>query len=61
LKTRNTSYAFRIIDLTKLEPMSGTETRQLEITAKFHAGAAGMKDRYQIRLAAFGEDAEHAP
>jgi len=60
IEKKKYSYAFRTIDLTKLVPMSGTETRQMEITAKFHAASVGTRDRYQIRLAAFGGDAEEA-
>jgi hypothetical protein len=60
VENRKFSYAFRILDLTALPPTHGGEVRQIEVTAKFHAPAQGMRDRYQIRLAAFAEDAAGA-
>ncbi len=54
------SYAFRSLDLTRIAPLGATETQQIEVTARFHAAKKAMRDRYQIRLAAFAEDAEGA-
>ncbi|CAN5659437.1 hypothetical protein BH11VER1_BH11VER1_36540 [soil metagenome] len=56
VENRKFSYAFRFVDLTTLPPMREGQTRQLEVTARFHGAAPGMRDRFQIRLAAFAED-----
>ncbi len=56
VEKRKFSYAFRFVDLTTLPPLSDGQTRQLEVTARFHGAAPGIRDRFQIRLAAFAED-----
>ena len=57
---RKFSYAFRFVDLTTLPALSGSQTRQIEVTAQFHGAPQGSKSRFQIRLAAFAEDAAAA-
>lgn len=57
---RKFSYAFRFLDLTTLAPLSGEQTRQIEVTAQFHGAPHGGKSRFQIRLAAFAENAAAA-
>ncbi len=50
------SYAFRFLDVSKLPPLGAAQTRQIEVIAQIYVTAPGMKDRLQIRLAAFAED-----
>ncbi len=60
VEKRKFSYAFRFVDLTTLPALSGRQTRQIEVTAQFHGAPQGGKGRFQIRLAAFAEDAAAA-
>jgi hypothetical protein len=54
------SYAFRFIDAGSLPPPTLGQTRQIEVIARFHSGVQGTHGRFQIRLAAFAEDAASA-
>ncbi len=47
--------AERIVDIAKFPPLSGTESRTVEVTASFHGMGTEWADRNQIRLAAFAE------
>jgi hypothetical protein len=49
------TYLDRIIDLSSLPLPAAGEVRYVEVTASFHAGAGGLRDRYTLRAAAFGE------
>jgi len=49
------TYLDRIIDLSSLPLPAAGEVRFVEVTASFHAGARGLRDRYTLRAAAFGE------
>jgi hypothetical protein len=49
------TYLDRIIDLSSLPLPAAGEVRYVEVTASFHAGAAGLRNRYTLRAAAFGE------
>lgn len=57
VEKRQFSYAFRFMDMAKLPPIGATGTRQIEVTAQFYGAAEGVQNRFQIRLAAFAEDA----
>jgi hypothetical protein len=56
VEKRDFSYAFRFVDVSALRSMSAGQTREIEVTAQFHGASAGVRDRFQIRLAAFAED-----
>lgn len=60
VEKRKFSYAFRFVDLTKLPVTGMKQSRQIEVTAQFHSSERGMSDRFQIRLAAFAEEAAEA-
>ena len=60
LEKRKFSYAFRFVDLTKLPVTGSKQSRQIEVTAQFHSSDSSLRDRFQIRLAAFAEDAAEA-
>ena len=52
------TYLDRIIDLKSLpQPLVG-EARYVEVSASFHSGSVGLRDRYTLRAAAFGEAPE---
>jgi hypothetical protein len=51
----NLTYLDRIIDLSSLPLPAAGDVRYVEVTASFHAGAAGLRNRYTLRAAAFGE------
>jgi len=49
------TYLDRIVDLSD-HPLPGlNESRYVEVTASFHAEVSGLRDRYTLRAAAFGE------
>lgn len=50
---RRLSYAFHFIDVSGLPRPTSGRTRQIEVTAKFHCELPGIKDRLQVKLAAF--------
>jgi hypothetical protein len=50
------SYTSRFLDVTAFPPMGASQSRQIEVTARFHGATPGVSDRFQIRLAAFAED-----
>jgi hypothetical protein len=56
VEKRRFSYASRFLDASALPPAGQGQSRQVEVTARFHGGPAGDDDRFQIRLAAFAED-----
>lgn len=53
--TRKFSYAARIVDLEDHPLPFGAVSRQIDVTASFHGANLAVKQRHQIRLAAFGE------
>lgn len=57
---RRLSYAYRFIDVSKLLLNHPEQSRQIEVSAKFHCEKPGIKDRLQVRLAAFAEDVSEA-
>lgn len=57
---RRLSHAFRFIDVSRLPAGNPAQTRQIEVTAKFHCEKPGIKDRLQVRLAAFDESVDEA-
>jgi hypothetical protein len=52
------TYLDRIIDLTGMPLALAGEVRYVEVTASFHSGAVGLRDRYTLRAAAFSEAPE---
>jgi len=56
VEQRMFSYASRFLDVTALPASGLAQTRQIEVTAQFHGTVPGVRDRFQIRLAAFAED-----
>lgn len=56
VEKRKFSYASRFLDVTAFPPMEVSQSRQIEVTARFHGATPGVSDRFQIRLAAFAED-----
>ncbi len=57
---RKLSYAFRFLDVDRLPLAMAGQTRQIEVTARFHSGKPEVRDRFQICLAAFSEDVAEA-
>lgn len=57
---RRLSHAFRFIDVSRLPAGNPAQSRQIEVTAKFHCEKPGIKDRLQVRLAAFDESVDEA-
>lgn len=57
---RKLSYAFRFLDVDSLPAAIAGQTRQIEVTARFHGERPGVRDRFQICLAAFSEDVTEA-
>lgn len=57
---RRLSYAFRFFDVSSLPVAMNGQTRQIEVTARFHGETPGMRDKFQICLAAFAEDVAEA-
>jgi hypothetical protein len=51
------SYLDRIFDLSGLPLPAGGGSRHVEVTAWFHAGEAGLPNRFTLRAAAFSEEA----
>ena len=49
------SYLDRVIDLQSQPLPEGDELRQIEVTASFHAATPGVRERYTLRVATFGE------
>jgi hypothetical protein len=60
IERQKLSYAFRFIDAAALPFLLPGQTRQIEVTARFHTGVPGTHGRFQIRLAAFAEEAYSA-
>lgn len=60
VEKRKFSYAFRFLDVSALPLGAAPLSHQIEVTARFHGAAPGVQDRFQIRLAAFAEDAPGA-
>jgi hypothetical protein len=56
VEKRKFSYASRFMDVSALAASGPTQSRQIEVTARFHGASPGAQDRFQIRLAAFAED-----
>lgn len=56
VEKRKFSYASRFLDVAAFPPLSASQSRQIEVTARFHGATPGVRDRFQIRLAAFAED-----
>ena len=56
VEKRKFSYASRFMDVGALAASGPTQSRQIEVTARFHGASPGAPDRFQIRLAAFAED-----
>jgi hypothetical protein len=54
------SYVFRLVDVSALPGLREDLCRQLEVTARFRGTVTGAPNRFQIRLAAFAEDAAGA-
>lgn len=57
---RRLSYAFRFFDVSSLPVAMEGQTRQIEVTARFHGETPGVRDKFQICLAAFAEDVAEA-
>lgn len=57
---RRLSYAFRFFDLNTLPVANSGQTRQIEVTGRFHGETPGVRDKFQICLAAFAEDVAEA-
>lgn len=57
---RRLSYAFRFFDVSSLPVAMNGQTRQIEVTARFHGETPGVRDKFQICLAAFAEDVAEA-
>lgn len=57
---RKLSYGFRFLDVDRFPAAVPGETRQIEVTARFHSGKPEVRDRFQICLAAFSEDVTEA-
>ena len=49
------SYLEQVIDLQAYPLPEGDELRQIEVSASFHAAIPGVRERYTLRVAAFGE------
>lgn len=60
MEKRRLSYAYRFIDVSRLPAGNSAQSRQIEVTAKFHCEKPGIKDRLQVRLAAFDESVAEA-
>ncbi|QOV87630.1 hypothetical protein [Humisphaera borealis] len=60
VEKRKFSYAFRFLDMAALPENGTAPSRRIEVTARFQGALPGVQDRFQIRLAAFSEDAEGA-
>ncbi len=56
VERRMFSYTSRFLDVAAFPPMGASQSRQIEVTARFHGATPGVRDRFQIRLAAFAED-----
>ena len=52
--------AYRFVDLTSLHPLKEGQSRQIEVTARFHGEKPGEINRLQMRLAVFAEDVTEA-
>jgi hypothetical protein len=50
------SYLERIVDVRPLPAPGQHETRELAVTASFHASEPGLRNRYTLRVAVFGEE-----
>lgn len=57
---RRLSYAFRFFDVSSLPVAMNGQTRQIEVTARFHGETPGGRDKFQICLATFAEDVAEA-
>ena len=53
---RKFSYASRFLDVSELTAGGPSQSRQVEVTARFCGASPDVQDRFQIRLAAFAED-----
>ena len=60
VEKRKFSYAFRFLDMTALPTNGVSQSRRIEVNARFHGASPGVRDRFQIRLAVFAEDVEGA-
>jgi len=56
VEKRKFSYASRFLDVRAFSGSEAQQSRQIEMTARFHGASPGVRDRYQIRLAAFADD-----
>ncbi len=53
---RKFSYASRFLNVSALTAGGPSQSRQVEVTARFCGASPDIQDRFQIRLAAFAED-----
>ncbi len=56
VEKRKFSYASLFLDVTAYPPLDVSQSRQIEVTARFHGATPSVSDQFQIRLAAFAED-----